>query len=71
MSKTSYLMGRIVRIDVKGILKVAKNISQKTNKSRIHVLKDMIYCGFKYQAGFMTTKNLSCIKSAKLNALHI
>lgn len=65
MSKTSYLLGRIIRIDVKGILKIAKNISKKTNKSRIYILKDMIYCGFKYQAGYYDYQEFELYKVDK------
>lgn len=65
MSKISYLLGRIIRIDVNGILKITKNISQKTNQSCIHVFNDIIYCGFKYQAGYYDYQEFELYKVDK------
>ncbi len=65
MSKISYLLGRIIHIDLKGVWKISKNISKKTNRSHIHVLSDIIYCGFKYQAGYYDYQEFELYKVEK------
>ena len=37
----------------KGLFETAKKVQQKNNKSKIIILFDIIYCGLKYQAGYM------------------
>lgn len=52
MRKFIYLFKRIVQLDYRNMFRIAKNISKKTNKSRISIVIDMIKCGLKYQAGY-------------------
>ena len=52
MGKIKYLFKRIIQMDYKNMLNIAKKISKKTHKSYILIVLDMIKCGFKYQAGY-------------------
>lgn len=52
MGKLKYLFKRIIKLDYKNMLKIAKAISKKTKKNTFLILIDMIKCGFKYQAGY-------------------
>ena len=52
MGKIKYLFKRIIKMDYKNMLKIAKAIGKKTKKNYIVILIDMIKCGFKYQAGY-------------------
>lgn len=52
MRKLKYLFKRIIQLDYKNMLKIAKKISKKTKKSYVGIILDMIRCGFKYQAGY-------------------
>lgn len=56
MSKLKYLIKRIAHMDTKQMFNVINEIHQKTNKNKILLLFDIIYCGFKYQAGYMDYK---------------
>ena len=53
MKKIKYLLTRISKMDYKRFFKTINNISKKTGKSRIYLFFDIIYCGFKYQAGYL------------------
>lgn len=52
MGKLKYLFKRIIQMDYKNMIKIAKNISKKIKKNYILILFDMVRCGFKYQAGY-------------------
>lgn len=52
MGKLNYLFKRIIQMDYKNMIKIAKNISKKIKKNYILILFDMVRCGFKYQAGY-------------------
>ena len=52
MGKLKYLFKRIIQMDYKNMIKIAKNIGKKINKNYILILFDMCKCGFKYQAGY-------------------
>ena len=52
MGKIKYLFKRIIKLDYKNMIKIAKAISKKTKKNTFLILIDMIKCGFKYQAGY-------------------
>lgn len=56
MKKLKYLFKRILEMDFKKMFIIIKEIHNKTNKSKIIILLDIIYCGFKYQAGYMDYK---------------
>lgn len=53
MQKIKYIIGRIFNMDYKRMLRTVKKVHQKTNKSKIYLFFDIIYCGFKYQAGYI------------------
>lgn len=46
------MIGRILKLDYAKMFKIAKSISKKAHKPRLYIMSDMIYCGFKYQAGY-------------------
>lgn len=52
MGKIKYLCNRIMKLDYKNMLKIAKSISKKTGHNYIFILTDMVRCGFVYQAGY-------------------
>ena len=56
MKKIKYLIKRIIEMDYKKMFITINNIHKKTKKSKIIILIDIIYCGFKYQAGYMDYK---------------
>lgn len=47
-----YLIKRIMNMDFSYFFKTVNEISKKINKSKLFVLLDIVYCGFKYQAGY-------------------
>lgn len=53
MRKIKYLFQRITRMDYKRFFQTINAIHKKTNKNRIFLFFDSIYCGFKYQAGYL------------------
>ena len=53
MKKIKYLLTRISKMDYKRFFKTINNINKKTGKSRIYLFFDIIYCGLKYQAGYL------------------
>lgn len=52
MRKIKFLLNAIIHMDYKNMFKVAKNVSKKAKKPFIIIFFDIIYCGFKYQAGY-------------------
>ncbi len=53
MKKMKYIFQRIFHMDFKKMFQVINKIHNKTNKSKIVLFFDIVYCGFKYQAGYM------------------
>lgn len=53
MRKIKYLIKRVLNLNYKQMLNKINEIHNKTKKSRLFLFFDMIYCGFKYQAGYM------------------
>lgn len=56
MSKISYVLKRIRKMNYQKMFAAIKEISQETKKSKLFIFNDMIYCGFKYQAGYSDYK---------------
>lgn len=52
MRKIKYLFKTIIHMDFKNMFRITKNISKKAKKPFLITLIDIIYCGFKYQAGY-------------------
>lgn len=53
MKKLIYLGKRIIHLNYKSFFKTIKQVHYKTGKSRIYIFFDMVYCGLKYQAGYV------------------
>ncbi len=52
MRKVKYLIKRIVKLDYKNMWKIVGVINSKTKKNKLLLFCDIVYCGFKYQAGY-------------------
>lgn len=52
MDKLKFLIKRLAKFNFSNMISTAKKISKKTHKCFVFVLIDIIYCGFKYQAGY-------------------
>lgn len=53
MKKIKYLLKRICNMNYKDFFKTITKVHKKTKKSRFFIFCDIIYCGFKYQAGYV------------------
>jgi len=53
MKKVKYLLGRILNLNYKQMFDKINDVHKKSKKNRIIIFFDMIYCGIKYQAGYM------------------
>lgn len=53
MNKIKYLLQRICKMNFKAMFQKINLIHKKTKKNRLLLFFDIIYCGFKYQAGYM------------------
>lgn len=53
MKRIIYMVKRILEMDFKAMFKTAKRVSKITKKPSIIILFDIIYCGFKYMAGYV------------------
>lgn len=56
MGKISYLFKRIKGMNYRKMFDTIDEINKKTNKNKISIFLDIIYCGLKYQAGYMDYK---------------
>ncbi len=52
MRKIKYLIKRIMKLDYKNMWKIVGVINKKTKKNKFLLFCDIVYCGFKYQAGY-------------------
>lgn len=53
MNKLKYILVRIKSMDFKNMIAQAKVVKKRTGRPILFTLVDMIYCGFKYLAGYM------------------
>lgn len=53
MSKITYLIKRISKMNFGNFFKTINLVHQKNHKNRIFIFFDVIYCGLKYQAGYV------------------
>ncbi len=53
MRKLRYLWNRITNMDYKKMYETAKIVHQRCGKNTLATMADMIWCGFKYMAGYM------------------
>lgn len=53
MGKVSYLFKRICNMNFNGLFNTVNLVHQKNNKSKIVIFFDIVYCGLKYQAGYV------------------
>ncbi len=52
MNKLKYILKALKSLNIKNMFKVAKKVSKKSHKLSLFIFIDMIYCGFKYGAGY-------------------
>lgn len=53
MKKIKYLFKRIISMNYKGFFQIIKEVHEKTNKNSFLIFLDIVYCGLKYQAGYI------------------
>lgn len=53
MKKVSYLLKRIRKMDYKLFFNTINILHSKTKKSRLFLFFDIVFCGIKYQAGYL------------------
>ena len=53
MKKIKYLLKRIFKMNYKGFFNTIKDVHKKTGKNSILIFFDIVYCGLKYQAGYI------------------
>lgn len=56
MSRMSFFWKRLVRMDRKAMWKTTAILKKRSGKSRIWLMKDMLSCAVKYNAGYMDYK---------------
>ena len=52
MNKLKYILRALKSLNIKNMFKVARKVSKKAHKLTLFILIDMVYCGFKYGAGY-------------------
>ena len=52
MRKIKYMLKCLKRLNVKNMFNIINNIHEKTNKSKLYLLLDMINCSNKYGTGY-------------------
>lgn len=52
MTRIRYMLARIMKMNYFKMFKIASDVSKKCDKSFTSVVKDMIHCGIKFQAGY-------------------
>ena len=50
--KVTYMLARILKMNYFKMFKIAGEVSKKCDKSFVGVVKDMVHCGMKFQAGY-------------------
>lgn len=53
MKKLSYLIKRIFSMDYKRFFLTINEVKKKTKKNKLFIFFDIVYCGLKYQAGYL------------------
>lgn len=53
MKKLKYLLARILKLNYKSFFQTIKEVHKKTNKSSLIIFFDIVYCGIKYEAGYV------------------
>lgn len=53
MSKVTYLIKRITKMNFSNMFKTIDLVHNKTNKNKLYIFFDIINCGLKYQAGYV------------------
>ncbi|MBE6039142.1 MAG: hypothetical protein E7218_08120 [Anaerofustis stercorihominis] len=52
MSKINFIINKMKSMDHRKMLQRADDIAKENNRSQLVIFMDMIYCGFRYQAGY-------------------
>lgn len=53
MKKIKFLFKRIISMDYKGLFETVKEVHKRTGKNSVLIFFDVVYCGLKYQAGYL------------------
>lgn len=65
MGKAKFLAGRILDMNYKQFFETINEIHRKCGKNRVYLFLDCVYCGFKYQAGYMDYRNAGMYNMTK------
>lgn len=65
MNKVKYLFRRIFSMDFSALFEAVNEIHEKENISKIRLFFDIVWCGFKYQAGYMDYRLFEMYKMNK------
>lgn len=57
MKRLKFLVGRILHMDYRQFFDTIRTVHARSGRSRIFLFFDIIYCGIKYQAGYIDYKN--------------
>lgn len=68
MSRLSYFFKRLFKMDWKAMWKTAGLLHERSGKSRIWLLCDMLRCAVKYNAGYVDYKSRRCTNSTMRSA---
>ena len=52
MRRIRYIIARLRKMDFKNMKKLAKTVSARSGKPALFILLDMIWCGYRYEAGY-------------------
>ncbi|NLB37146.1 MAG: hypothetical protein GX824_07600 [Clostridiales bacterium] len=52
MGKASYVLKRIMKMDISAMKNAVKHVSKRSGKCEALVFLDMVWCGLRYQAGY-------------------
>lgn len=53
MRKLKYLIARILKLNYKSFFHTIKDVHKKTGKNSLLIFFDIVYCGIKYEAGYI------------------
>lgn len=65
MSKIKFLVGRILGMNYRQLFDTVKKCHKKSGKNSIWLFFDIVYCGLKYQAGYIDYMNAAMYNMSK------
>lgn len=53
MSRISYMLSRLLKMDYRRMWSVTGTLKERSHKSRLFLMRDMLFCAARYNAGYM------------------